>query len=125
MRVTVNDMSDEATKVTIRMGPDVIQAMEDFMADHGIENRSDFIRDAISDYIASQENGGSASTGGIFVRFSELQMDALENIIQSGVAYDVEELVRGCVLHRTVPEQVQTDPYANASRSAQRNAVLK
>ena len=118
-------MSDEATKVTIRMGPDVIQAMEDFMADHGIENRSDFIRDAISGYIASQENGGSASTGGIFVRFSELQMDALENIIQSGVAYDVEEFVRGCVLDRIVPEEVQKEAYANAFRSAQRNAVLK
>ena len=118
-------MSDEATKVTIRMGPDVIQAMEDFMADHGIENRSDFIRDAISGYIASQENGGSASTGGIFVRFSELQMDALDKIVEGGVAYDVEEFVRRCVLDRIVPEEVEKDVFTNAFRSAQRNAALK
>lgn len=118
-------MSDEATKVTIRMGPDVIQSMEDFMADHGIENRSDFIRDAISGYIYSQEHGGSAGTGGIFVRFSELQMDALENIVQSGVAFDVEEFIRECVLSRIVPEDVQKEAYANAFRSAQRNAALK
>ena len=117
-------MSDEATKVTIRMGPEVIQAMEDFMADHEIENRSDFIRDAICGYIASQRGGASAMEGGIFVRFSELQMDALDKIVEGGVAYDVEEFVRRCVLDRIVPEEVEKDVFTNAFRSAQRNAAL-
>ena len=39
-------MTDEGTKVTLRMGPEVIQMMEDFMDEHDIGNRSDFIRDA-------------------------------------------------------------------------------
>ena len=78
-------MTDEGTKVTLRMGPEVIQMMEDFMDEHDIGNRSDFIRDAIKGYIDSQRNGGTVASGsGIFVRFSDLQMDALQGLVQRG-----------------------------------------
>ena len=122
---TVNTMSDEATKVTIRMGPEVIQAMEDFMSDHGIENRSDFIRDAISGYIASQENGGAVETGGIFVRFSDTQMIALREIAQHGLSLDIEEFIRSCVLREIVPEDYRRKAYTDAFEKAFGDAVHK
>lgn len=125
-KTRVNKMSDDGTKVTIRMGPEEIQAMEDFMADHDIGNRSDFIRDAISGYIASKKAGVSVTAdSGIFVRFSDLQLNALENLVQSGVCFDEEEFIRRCVLEKIVPRTVEEEAFDNAFRAAQRNAVLK
>ncbi len=121
------EMTDDGTKVTLRMGPEVIQLMEDFMDERDIGNRSDFIRDAISGYIAAERNGGvlTASGSGVFVRFSELQMDALEGLVQRGLCLDVEEFVRRCVLERIVPAQVEQESVEDAFRTAQRNAALK
>ena len=119
-------MSDEGTKVTIRMGPEEIQAMEDFMADNDIGNRSDFIRAAITGYIASQKAGVQVtSDSGIFVRFSDLQLDALGNLVKSGICFDEEEFVRKCVLDRILPKTVEEEAFDNAFRTAQRNAALK
>lgn len=120
-------MTDDGTKVTLRMGPEEIQMMEDFMDEHDIGNRSDFIRDAIRGYIASQRSGGApnASGSGIFVRFSDLQMDALQGIVQRGICLDEEEFVRKCVLDKIVPAAVEEEAYADSFRTAQRNAALK
>ena len=120
-------MTDDGTKVTLRMGPEEIQMMEDFMDEHDIGNRSDFIRDAIRGYIASQRNGGSnnASESGIFVRFSDLQMDALQGIVQRGICLNQEEFVRKSVLDKIVPATVEEEAYADSFRTAQRNAALK
>lgn len=119
-------MTDDGTKVTLRMGPEEIQMMEDFMDEHDIENRSIFIRDAIRGYIASQKgNSGSASGSGIFVRFSDLQLNALQNLVQLGICLDEEEFVRKCVLDRIIPADVQEEAYADSFRAAQRNAALK
>lgn len=120
-------MADDGTKVTLRMGPDVIQMMEDFMDERDIGNRSDFIRDAIKGYIASQRSGCApgASESGIFVRFSDLQLDALRGIVQRGICLDEEEFVRGCVLEKIVPAAAEEEAIADSFRTAQRNAALK
>lgn len=119
-------MTDEGTKVTIRMGPEEIQMMEDFMSEHDIGNRSDFIRDAIRGYVASQRNGGSTQAeGGIFVRFSDLHMDALSGLVQRGICYDEEEFVRRCVLEKIISKTVEEEAFNDSFRLAQRNAALK
>ncbi len=120
-------MTDDGTKVTLRMGPEEIQMMEDFMDEHDIGNRSDFIRDAIRGYIASQRNGGSfdASESGLFVRFSELQMNALGNLVKLGICLDEEEFVRKCTLDKIVPANVVEESIENAFRAAQNSAEYK
>lgn len=120
-------MPEDGTKVTLRMGPEEIQMMEDFMDEHDIGNRSDFIRDAIRGYIATQRCGaaGCAPGSGIFVRFSDLQMDALQGLVQRGICLDEEEFVRRCVLEKIVPASVEEEAYADSFRTAQRNAALK
>lgn len=121
------NMTDDGTKVTLRMGPEEIQMMEDFMDENDIGNRSDFIRDAIRGYIASQRKGvpTCASESGIFVRFSELQMDALSGIVQRGISLNEEEFVRKCVIDKIIPATVEEEAMADAFRTAQRNAALK
>lgn len=119
-------MTDDGIKVTIRMGPEDLQMVEDFMDDRGIENRSIFIRDAIRGYIDAQRNGvADASGSGIFVRFSDLQIDALQGLVQRGICLNEEEFVRKCVLDRIVPATVEEEAYADSFRTAQRNAALK
>ncbi len=119
-------MTDEGTKVTLRMGPEEIQMMEDFMDEHDIGNRSDFIRDAIRGYIASQNAPGHvAQEGGIFVRFSDLHMDALAGLVQRGICLDEEEFVRRCVLEKIVSKTVEEEAFNDSFRTAQRNAALK
>ncbi len=119
-------MTDDGTKVTIRMGPEEIQMMEDFMADHDIGNRSDFIRDAIKGYIASMKAGtpGKAE-GGIFVRLSDVQMDTLSALVQTGVTVSEEEFIRKCLLDKIVTKDLETEAIENAFRAAQMRAALK
>lgn len=119
-------MTDDGIKVTLRMGPEELQMMEDFMEERDIENRSIFIRDAIRGYIDSQRNGiPNASGSGIFVRFSDLQLDALQGLVQRGICLNEEEFVRKCVLDKIVPATVEEEAYADSFRTAQRNAALK
>ena len=120
------EMSDEGTKITIRMGSEEIQMMEDFMSDHDIGNRSDFIRDAIKGYIASTKAGQPMNAeGGIFVRLNDVQMDTLEALVQTGIAVSAEEYIRKCVLDKIIPKNIEDDAIENAFRAAQMKAALK
>ena len=119
-------MTDEGTKVTIRMGADEIQVMEDFMADHDIGNRSDFIRDAIKGYIAAIKAGNpTTAEGGIFVRLSDVHLNTLEALVKTGIAVSEEEYIRKCLLDKIIPKGVEEESIENAFRAAQMNAALK
>ena len=119
-------MSEEGTKVTIRMGPEEIQMMEDFMADHDIGNRSDFIRDAIKGYIESvKADHSEKAEGGIFVRLNDIQMDTLEALVQTGIAVSGEEYIRKCVLDKIIPKSIEDNAIENAFKAAQMKAALK
>ena len=122
----MNKMSDDGTKITIRMGPEDIQMMEDFMADQDIGNRSDFIREAVKGYIASVKAGKPFdTTGGVFVRLNDVQMDTLDNLVRTGVAVSPEEFIRKCVLDKIVPKSIEDEAIENAFRAAQMKAALK
>ena len=119
-------MSDDGTKITIRMGPEEIQMMEDFMGDHDIGNRSDFIRDAIKGYIASMKAGQPmGAEGGIFVRLSDVQLDTLSGLVKTGIAVSEEEFIRKCLLDKIVPRSVEDETIENAFRAAQMKAAYK
>ncbi len=113
-------MTDEGTKITLRVGPDEIQQMEDFMAEHDIGNRSDFIRDAIKGYIALKTNGGTgdASDSGVYVRFNEQQMRMIENHVAMGEAYDAEDYVRSCTVREMITPEIKAEIAAKAYRDA-------
>jgi hypothetical protein len=119
-KLEVMNMTDEGAKVTIRMGPEEIQLMEDFMADRNIGNRSDFIRDAINGYIKAQQNpaSGMVEGGGIFVRLGEVHMEALEMMRQDGTCFDVEEFARKCILDKLISPEFEKDSIDRAVKAA-------
>lgn len=119
-------MTDDGVKITVRMGTEDFQELDAFVEDRGI-NRSDFIRDAIKAHMKSYDSpeGQAASEGGIFVRLSDLHMDALNQLVQRGICLDEEEFIRRCVLEKIVPKTIEEEAYADSFRMAQRNAALK
>jgi len=122
-----DEMTEEGTKITIRMGSEEIQKMEDFMAEHDIGNRSDFIRDAIRGFIDVHTNPVSADSteSGIFVRLGEVHMETLEMLKRDGICFDIEEFARKCVLDRIVTQESEKDSIDRAIKAAQMASRMK
>lgn len=125
--LTGDEMSEEGTKVTIRMGPEEIQLMEDYMADHDIGNRSDFIRDAISGYIEAQTKpvSDAGSEGGVFIHLSEVQLATLEMLKRDGICFSVEEFARKCIVDRIVSPESEQEAVSRALKAAQLTSRMK
>lgn len=120
-------MTDDGIKITLRMGMEELQALEDFMGEHDLENKSNFIREAVRRYMETYDSPGAsgAEGSGIFVRFSDIHLDALQQLVQRGICLSEEEFVRKCVLDRIVTKTVEEEAIEDSLRTAQRNAALK
>ncbi len=114
--------NDDGTKITIRVSPEDIQVMEDFMSDHEIGNRSDFIRDAIRGYIASSRASHEADADGIYVRLTGVQLQTLENMRRDGTIYDAESYVRQLITADIVPKEALEDSKVRAFKAAQQSS---
>ena len=102
------EMTDDGIKITLRMGTEELQALEDFMGERDLENKSVM-----------------PSEGGIFVRLSDIHLDALNQLVQRGMCLNEEEFIRRCVLDKIVPKTVEEEAIEDSFRTAQRNAALK
>jgi len=111
--------TDDGPKITIRISNTDIQLMEDYMSEHEIENRSDFVRDAIRGFIASTKNSAEAGEDGIYVHLSGVQMQALENMKKDGTIFDGESYIRQLVLSDMIPKDSMDDSKARAFKAAQ------
>ncbi len=115
----------EDTKVTLRMGPEEVRIMDDYVDEHPeIGSRSNFIRAAVRAYVGSRE-AGTEEKGGIFVRFSEVQMGALRLMKEEGICLNEEEFVRNCVLRQLISEETAKESAENAFRTAQLASKMK
>ena len=117
----------EDIKITIRMSPEEVQTIEDFMDENGIGTKSDFIRAASRGYIEAQTNPVSAESteGGIFVRLGEVHMETLELLKQDGICFDTEEFARKCILDRIVTPETEKDSIDRAVKAAQLASRMK
>ena len=121
-------MGEKEIPISIRMGIEDVQMMEDFMAEKGIDSRSRFIRDAVAGYIDAQKSkpGSAGMNGsGIFVRFREVQMEALRLMVEDGTAFDEEEFIRKCVLEKLVSPETEADSADRAFKAAQLASKMK
>lgn len=118
----------EDAKVTIRMGPEELQIMDDFVAENpNVGSRSNFIRAAIRAYVFGDapEKNVSREEGGIFVRFSEIQLNMLALIKAEGMCFDEEEFIRTCVLKEITTEEVRNKTLTEAFSAAQLFSKMK
>ncbi|MCL2148429.1 MAG: ribbon-helix-helix domain-containing protein [Methanomassiliicoccaceae archaeon] len=119
-------MSEKEVAVSIRMTVDEVQLMEEFMAEKGIDSRSQFIRDAVSGFISLQKRvTGGAIGDGYFIRFNEVQMGALRLMVEDGTIFSEEEFVRKCVLDRIVSPESEADSASRSFKAAQMASKMK
>ncbi|MDN5357736.1 MAG: hypothetical protein PWR17_905 [Candidatus Methanomethylophilaceae archaeon] len=123
----VKCMTDD-TKVTLRMGPEEIQMMDDYVAEHPeVGTRSNFIRAAVRAFVVGDATDidGRAEESGIFVRFPEVQLIALSLLKKQGICLSEEEYVRTCVLKKLITEETEKESAVNAFKTAQYTSKLK
>jgi len=104
--------------VTLRVGSEDLQIMEDYLAEHTDQSASDFIRAAIRSY----DNG---SEGGIFVRLNEVLLNTLSGMKEDGTIFSEEEFVRGLILEAVLTKDEVRDSAGRAFKSAQLAARMK
>ncbi|AIZ56416.1 hypothetical protein Mpt1_c05260 [Candidatus Methanoplasma termitum] len=118
-------MGEMEESITIRMGKEDTQTMDDFMVEIGVKSRSRFIRDAIIGYINLKKEGANGAGNGIFVRFKEVQMEAIRLMVEQGVAFDEEEFVRKCTMDRIVTKESEVEAANRALAMAQKTSAMK
>ncbi|MBO4798756.1 MAG: ribbon-helix-helix protein, CopG family [Candidatus Methanomethylophilaceae archaeon] len=119
-------MADDGLKITIRVTPEEIQILEEYMLDHGIANRSDLVRDAIRNYIGIESGETHVPEGlGVFVHFTSLLMSVLSNLVKQGICVSEEEFIRKCVLDVIVPEEANYKAIDEAFALAKVSALNK
>ncbi|HKM13825.1 MAG TPA: ribbon-helix-helix domain-containing protein [Candidatus Methanomethylophilaceae archaeon] len=118
----------EDTKVTLRMGPEELQLVDDFVAENpNVGSRSNLIRAAIRAYVVGDapDIDGRKEENGIFVRFSEVQLNALSLLKDDGICLNEEEFVRTCVLKELVTDEARKESATNAFKTAQFTSKMK
>lgn len=90
------EMAEDLKLITLKMPVDEVQALQDFLTDNDLDNRSEVIRRAITSYI---EGGAKAKrpSEGIFVRLNPVLLLAMENMEKDGAIFDAESYIRNLV----------------------------
>jgi len=118
-------MGEMEESITIRMGTEDVRIMDDFMVESGVKSRSRFIRDAIIGYISLQKQSADSAGNGIFVRFREVQMEAIRLMVEQGYAFDSEEYIRNCVMEKLVDKNSEREHADLAFKAAQKASMMK
>lgn len=112
--------NEEGVKVSIRLSNEDMQLIQDFMEEHDLDvTTSSFIRDAIRGYIAGKKVPAEAGEDGIYVRLSEVLIQAMENMRKEGVIFDNESYIRQLIMADIIPKESLDNTKANAFKAAQ------
>lgn len=111
-------MAEELKLITLKMPVEEIQALQDFLTDNDLDNRSEVIRRAITNYISGGEKE-KKSEEGIFVRLNPVLLLAMQNMEKDGTIYNAESYIRALVEKEIVPAEVLEDSKVRSFRNAQ------
>lgn len=114
----MNDNGKEI-QISLRLSTDDNQLLENYMADHGIENRSVFIRDLIRDTVTGAKTKVEEGEDGIYVRLNQVQLQTLENMKEDGTIFDAESYIRQLIMSDIVPKDSLEDSKSRAFKAAQ------
>jgi hypothetical protein len=117
----VNPMNDELKLITLKMPVGEIEALSQYLMEHDIDNRSEFIRRCIGKTIEETTTEGKTSEedGILAVHLNPVLLMTLDNMVKDGVIYDKESYVRSLVEKDIIPADIMDDSKARSFRSAQ------
>ena len=113
-------MTDDNKMVSLRMGEDEIQRLDEFLEGHPeLGGRSLFIRTAIRQYI--ERDAGVQRTSNkneITIRFAAAELETIDSMIDDGTFIDradaVRNLVRGIIVENADVSAVAHGKYRSA-----------
>ena len=114
-------MNDELKLITLKMPVSEIESLSEYLMDHDIDNRSEFIRRCIAKTIEETTTEGTTSEedGILAVHLNPVLLMTLDNMVKDGVIYDKESYVRSLVEKDIIPADIMDDSKARSFRSAQ------
>jgi len=114
-------MNDELKLITLKMPVGEIEALSQYLMEHDIDNRSEFIRRCIGKTIEETTTEGKTSEedGILAVHLNPVLLMTLDNMVKDGVIYDKESYVRSLVEKDIIPADIMDDSKARSFRSAQ------
>ena len=112
-------MAEDLKLITLKMPAEEVEALQRFLMDNDLDNRSEVIRRAITNYIAGKDRGETKEEDGIFVRLNPVLLLAMENMVKDGTIYDAESFIRALVEKEIIPADVMDDSKARAFTNAQ------
>ena len=111
---------EEGVKISVRLSSEDMQLIQDFMEENDLDvTISSFIRDAIRGYIADKKVPAEAGEDGIYVRRSEVLIQAMENLKKEGMIFDEESYIRQLVMSDLIPQESLENTKTNAFKAAQ------
>lgn len=116
--------NEDGFKITLRVSPEELQALEDYMAANDIDNRSDFIRDMIRDKIAGKAQTAEAGDNAVVVRLSPVVLQTIENMKADGTIFDAESYIRQLIMTDIIPKEAVEDSKARAFGAAQQSSRI-
>lgn len=117
---------DNDERVTLRMDTGDLQELDDYLADHReLGNRSQFIRTAVREYINRDADVAAVSKDGLFIRFTESEMAAMDIIIKKGIFLDPQEFVRHVMRDKLCPQKTLDDSIASSFALSSSEAMMK
>ncbi|AGI47958.1 hypothetical protein TALC_00965 [Thermoplasmatales archaeon BRNA1] len=115
-------MTEEMKIVTLKMTAEEAEALTQYLMDHDIDNRSDFIREAIRTYMVGASETNETGEDGIYVRLNGIQLQTIENMRRDGTIFDAESYIRKLVENDLIPQEAVQDSKMRAFRAAQQAA---
>ncbi len=116
-------------RITLRMGTEEVQAMDEYLDEHPeLGNRSQFIRTAVREYVNRDADVAPLSDKegeGLFIRFTETELGAINLLVENGVYLSGEEFVRTAMKDLFAPRDVREESIRNAFAVSASEALKK
>ena len=107
----VGMMTDDGKIISLRMGTEDLQMMDDFLEGHPeLGGRSLFIRTAVRQYIDRDADvSGTGNRNEVTIRFSSAELETIDSMVDDGIFIDRADAVRAMIRTRIVDETRVTE----------------
>ena len=97
----MNENADENERITLRLGPEELRLIDDFLAEsNDFSNRSQLARAALKSFIEKGGKGEEArAPNEVLVVLPSLVLETIKHLIDQGIYSDISEAVADCTRH--------------------------
>ena len=97
----MNENADENERISLRLGPEELRLIDDFLAESKeFSNRSQLTRAAIKSFIEKGEGSNEVrAPNEVLVVLPPLVLETIKHLVEQGIYSDISEAVADCTRH--------------------------